>query len=121
GPVTRLDGQLVRPHDVEMHTTERPGAHLGEVTRITRVGFEVRVDVAVGDESVLVTLTRTHFQALGLQAGDTVWLLRTAGAPTVVTGWNPSLGDRRRQAAEAAAQADAVHDAADVDADVNVS
>ena len=98
GPVTRLDGRLIRPHDVELHVAEHPDSHIGTITRVSRVGFEVRLDVAAGDESVLVTLTRTHFQALGLREGDTVWLRRTKGAPTVVTGWDPSLGDRRRHA-----------------------
>ena len=83
GPVTRLGGQLVRPHDLELHASDPGRSRLGRITRVSRVGFEVRVDVAVGDESVLVTLTRTHYQALGLDNGDTVWVRPTAGAPTV--------------------------------------
>ena len=98
GPVTRLDGRLIRPHDVDLHVTEQPDSHIGTITRVSRVGFEVRLDVAAGDESVLVTLTRTHFQALALREGDTVWVRRAEGAPTVVTEWDPSLGDRRRSA-----------------------
>ena len=85
GPVTRLGGQLVRPHDLDLHR-DNPGgaASAGQITRVSRVGFEVRVDVAVGDESVLVTLTRTHFHALGVEVGDVVWVQAAAGAPTVV-------------------------------------
>ena len=71
------------------------GALVGSIVRITRVGFEVRVDVSVGDEAVQVTMTRTHFQALSLMVGDPVWVRPTAGAQ-VITGWDPSLGDRRR-------------------------
>jgi sulfate transport system ATP-binding protein len=83
GPVTRLGGQLVRPHDLELHASD-PGASLaGRITRVTRVGFEVRVEVLVGDETVLVTMTRTHYQVLGLNTGDLVFVRPTAGAPTV--------------------------------------
>jgi sulfate/thiosulfate transport system ATP-binding protein len=84
GPVTRLGGQLVRPHDLDLHTTDPGGARLATITRVSRVGFEVRVELAVGDEPALVTLTRTHYSALGLDPGDTVWVRPAAGAPTVV-------------------------------------
>jgi sulfate transport system ATP-binding protein len=83
GPVTRLDGHLVRPHDIDLYTADPEGGTRGEIARVTRVGFEVRVDVAVGDSSVLVTLSRTHYQALGVAVGDTVWLRPATGAPTM--------------------------------------
>jgi len=83
GPVTRLGGTLVRPHDLELHASNPGHAVLGHVARVSRVGFEVRVDVAIGDESVLVTLTRTHFQSLGLDTNDLVWVSTAPGAPTI--------------------------------------
>ena len=86
GPVTTLRGALVRPHDLDLHTTDPGGAWLGRISRVNRVGFEVRVDVAVADDNVLVTLTRTHYQALGLEAGDSVWVRPVAGAPTIAVG-----------------------------------
>ena len=46
GPVTQLGDRLVRPHDLQLRT--RPAAEdgvPGQVTRIARVGFEVRVEV----------------------------------------------------------------------------
>ena len=56
GPVTQLDGHLVRPHDIELRPADDGrGRSSGEVTRITRVGFEVRVDVTTADQVVLVT------------------------------------------------------------------
>jgi sulfate transport system ATP-binding protein len=45
GPATRLRGRLVRPHDVELLATERPGAVRAHITRIVRLGFEVRVEL----------------------------------------------------------------------------
>jgi len=50
---------------------------------VTRIGFEVRVDVAAGDRTVLVTMTRTQFQGDLLAVGTTVWVQPVAGAPTV--------------------------------------
>ena len=83
GPVTMLRGRLVRPHDIDLRTTDPGGAWLGRINRVNRVGFEVRVEVAVGDEVVHVTLTRTHYQALGLEVGDSVWVRPLDGAPTI--------------------------------------
>jgi sulfate transport system ATP-binding protein len=83
GPVTRLDGRLVRPHDLDLYASDPGGGRLGQITRVSRVGFEVRVDVAVGEESVLVTLTRTHYAGLGLVVGNTAWVRPAVGAPTV--------------------------------------
>ncbi len=83
GPVTTLGGELVRPHDLEVHTDVVDRGLAGTISRVTRVGFEVRIDVQVGDESVLVTLTRAEFQAFGFAIGSVVWLRPVAGAPTV--------------------------------------
>ncbi len=48
GPVTRLQGTLVRPHDIEVYTTdEDPHAVPGTIARQLRVGFEVRLSVAL--------------------------------------------------------------------------
>jgi sulfate transport system ATP-binding protein len=83
GPVTTLEGALVRPHDLELLAAPKPGASEGRIERVVRVGFEVRVHVAVGEGTVLVTLTRTEFQALGVTTGSAVWVRVVAGAPTV--------------------------------------
>src|SRR5947199_3181573 len=45
GPVTRIGGELVRPHDVEVFRDPYPGAAPATITRVTRLGFEVRVDL----------------------------------------------------------------------------
>src|SRR5215207_9775455 len=64
GPVTQLGDQYVRPHDVEIHASEPGtvprGGFSGEVTRLLRVGFEVRVEVTTQDQVVLVTRNRTE-------------------------------------------------------------
>src|SRR4051794_28766409 len=71
GPVTIFRGQQVRPHDLLVHATARPGADAGTVTRLTRVGFEVRLDVLVGDASTEVVLTRAEARSLELTEGAT--------------------------------------------------
>ena len=45
GPATKLDGHLVRPHDVELLTEPQPGAVRAHISRIVRLGFEVRVEL----------------------------------------------------------------------------
>jgi len=85
GEVTKLNGQLVRPHDVDIST--RPilaGAMHGTVSRFLRVGFEVRLTVLTENgEEVTVVLTRNHAQALGIEEGGTVWVTAVPGAISV--------------------------------------
>jgi sulfate transport system ATP-binding protein len=96
GPVTRLDGALIRPHDIDVFTSgEVAGGVPGEVVRMLRVGFEVRLTVrplaashpqsgevaAPGeDDDVTVVLTRSHARELSLETGSKVWLAANPGA-----------------------------------------
>jgi sulfate/thiosulfate transport system ATP-binding protein len=93
GPVTQLGPELVRPHDVELVPADPGDAVAGTVGRVVRVGFEVRVEVATDDQVVLVTMTRTQFQSLGLEAGSPAWLRPIRGAPTVAAPAGPADGD----------------------------
>jgi sulfate/thiosulfate transport system ATP-binding protein len=85
GETTDLAGRTVRPHDIEV--TMQPGAlgaTAGTVTRILRVGFEVRVTVATEDGfDVLVTMTRTLARNTGVEEGAKVWLTAAQGAISV--------------------------------------
>jgi sulfate/thiosulfate transport system ATP-binding protein len=78
GPVTTLDGHLVRPHDLEIETHPFGEAYPGRIERFNRVGFEVRLDVRLTEDDaappVLVTLTRADATAKGLETGIPVWL-----------------------------------------------
>ena len=76
GPVTRLGGHLVRPHDIEVLTAESAGAARAEVIRLVRIGFEVRAELRSDSEAgnTAVQLTRGQADALDLRAGSTVWL-----------------------------------------------
>ena len=87
GPVTTLDGHLVRPHDLEIETHPFADAYPGRIERFNRVGFEVRLDVRLTEDDaappVLVTLTRAEATAKALETGVPVWITPVAGASQV--------------------------------------
>src|SRR5262249_25777750 len=65
GPVTTIGGQLVRPHDLELTRVVAPGAVPAIVTKVTRLGFEVRVDLEAGSEPAWAQVTRGKAARLG--------------------------------------------------------
>ena len=85
GDVTHLGGVAVRPHDVDVST--RPvlaGSTEGTVSRVLRVGFEVRLNVlTVAGDDVSVVLSRAEARNLDLQEGSTVWVTAAPGAAVV--------------------------------------
>ncbi len=82
GPATQLDGVWVRPHDLVVHRDPGAGDYAGRVERVTLLGFEVRVDVAMDrGEPTWVQLSRGAATELGLSPGDPVWISR-AGTGT---------------------------------------
>jgi sulfate/thiosulfate transport system ATP-binding protein len=75
GPVSRIDGRLVRPHDVTIAL--EAGEHRLEamVKRVVHLGFEVRVEVELPDGSVArAQLTRAQAEELELARGDIVFV-----------------------------------------------
>jgi len=85
GEVTTLGGRTLRPHDIDIAVTPGlAGAIPGTITRLLRIGFEVRVTVTTETgEEVVVTLTRTHARQLDLDTGVRVWLTAASGATVV--------------------------------------
>ncbi len=86
GPVTKIDGVLVRPHDIEVSTTDQPGSSPATVIRVVRLGFEVRVEMLLGAEEAFAQITRGLAQRLDLKPGDTVYLRPTAEAIPLPAG-----------------------------------
>ncbi|MEP6851170.1 MAG: TOBE-like domain-containing protein [bacterium] len=84
GPVTRLHGRLVRPHDLDVFDSPEPGSVEATVERLQRVGFEVRADLREADRDVRVQLTRGQVESLRLKEGSTVWVRPAEGASEVV-------------------------------------
>ena len=74
GPVTQLDGRLVRPHDIEVFGAHVDGATAAEVTRLQRIGYEVRAETRTAGGSPWVQLTRGQADALALTPGSEIWL-----------------------------------------------
>ncbi len=83
GPVTQLDGTLVRPHDLELFPHPEPDAVPATVQRVLRLGFEVRVDLLTAKgEPVWVQVTRGECDRLGVEPDTTYYLRPVIGAPT---------------------------------------
>ena len=75
GPVTTVGGKLVRPHDLELLAAPANGAQEAVVERVTRLGFEVRVDLTIDGAEAWAQVTRGTAEHLNLKAGDHVWIL----------------------------------------------
>src|SRR5881398_2920652 len=86
GPVARLDGHLVRPHDLVLRAAPADEGDVeAMVVRVAHLGFEVRVELVLpsGDE-VSAQLTRAEADELEVVRGDILWL-RAAGSTLAST------------------------------------
>jgi sulfate transport system ATP-binding protein len=85
GEITTLNGVMLRPHDVDISLNPVVSdAAEGTVSRLLRVGFEVRATVLTDDgDEVTVVLTRTHARQLALDTGTRVWISAAEGALTM--------------------------------------
>ncbi|GAB3025230.1 sulfate/thiosulfate import ATP-binding protein CysA [Nocardioides flavus (ex Wang et al. 2016)] len=85
GEVTHLGGVSLRPHDIELEVAPSlAGSVEGTVSRLVRIGVEVRLTVLTVDgDAVSVVVTRAHARAQRLEEGSTVWLTPATGATVV--------------------------------------
>jgi sulfate transport system ATP-binding protein len=75
GPVSRVDGRLVRPHEVSVYHAPVDDAVEAMVARVVHLGFEVRVELELpGGESAFAQLTRAQSAELELSRGDIVYV-----------------------------------------------
>jgi sulfate transport system ATP-binding protein len=74
GPVTTFGERLVRPHDLEVFDRAVPDTVPANVTRLQRIGFEVRVEMRAGEQTPWAQLTRGQAEALALIPGREVWI-----------------------------------------------
>ncbi|MDV6293085.1 sulfate ABC transporter ATP-binding protein [Rhodococcus aetherivorans] len=91
GNVSRLNGKLVRPHDIRLGrepdlaraqdagTAGSVGVTRATVERVVHLGFEVRVELrnAATGEDFTAQVTRGDARALGLAPGETVYARAT--------------------------------------------
>jgi sulfate/thiosulfate transport system ATP-binding protein len=89
GPVSQVDGRLVRPHDLQLSDEPVDGAEEAMAERVVHLGFEVRVElVRTSGERVVAQMTKAEADQLELRDGAIVWL-----RPPVSAG--PTTRDRR--------------------------
>jgi sulfate transport system ATP-binding protein len=75
GPVTNLDGTMIRPHDIEVWTSEHDGTTVATIDKVLHLGFEVRLELTIdGGEEVAVQIDRATADSLGLDDGQRVWV-----------------------------------------------
>ena len=85
GPVSKIDGKLVRPHDVTVSLAPGDGAIEAMVTRVVHLGFEVRIELELpGGEAARAQLTRSQTEELELARGDIVYVRPPTIAPSAV-------------------------------------
>jgi sulfate transport system ATP-binding protein len=75
GEANRIGDRFVRPHDLEISLDPVVGGVETMVDRITRFGFDVRVELMPADgDQLLVQLTRDRLDELELERGQIVWV-----------------------------------------------
>jgi sulfate transport system ATP-binding protein len=82
GETVRLGDEWVRPHDLALAVDPEEGAVEVLVERVVHLGFEVRVELALGDgERLVAQLTPDEAELLELLAGQIlyVWARKAAG------------------------------------------
>jgi sulfate transport system ATP-binding protein len=73
GPVTKVGGTLVRPHDIQVLTEPGEATQQAVVTRLWWLGFEVRVELLPAEgEPLYAQLSRTEADGLELAEGQIV-------------------------------------------------
>ncbi len=107
GTVSSLNGILVRPHDIRVGrnpemaiaagdgTAESTGVTKAVIDRVVVLGFEVRVELTSSTTGGAFTaqITRGDAEALGLKAGDTVYV-RATRVPQIAAGRQNGAADR---------------------------
>jgi sulfate transport system ATP-binding protein len=75
GPVNRLAGTWVRPHDLQLGLVAGDGADEAMIERIVHLGFEVRVELVRADgEKLRAQITRDRCEELELEQGQIVYV-----------------------------------------------
>jgi sulfate/thiosulfate transport system ATP-binding protein len=75
GPVSRVGGTLVRPHDMTLSLVPQDGAIEAMVRRVVHLGFEVRVELELPDGSeARAQVTRAQAEELEVAGGDIVYV-----------------------------------------------
>ena len=76
GEANRVGDRWVRPHDLDVRSEPAPGGVEAQIERITRYGFDARIElVDAGGEPLVVQVTRDRLEELELARGQIVWIV----------------------------------------------
>jgi sulfate transport system ATP-binding protein len=93
GPISQLDGKLVRPHDVTVSLEPGPDKLEATVSRVVHLGFEVRIELDMpGGTHARAQLTRAQTADLGLDQGDVVYVQPPDKPLAAANGKAPAAG-----------------------------
>jgi sulfate transport system ATP-binding protein len=88
GTANQIGERLVRPHDVHIAHVPAHDCEEAMIDRIVHLGFEVRIEMTLADESPLIAqLTRAQVEELELQDGQIVYV--TASRARVFSNGGP--------------------------------
>jgi sulfate/thiosulfate transport system ATP-binding protein len=74
GEVNRINGALIRPHDLDISLTPIEGGEEAKILRVSHLGFEVRVELTLANgEHAWAQVTRKEDETLQLEQGGTVY------------------------------------------------
>jgi sulfate transport system ATP-binding protein len=75
GEANQLGDRWVRPHDLDVSPEPVPGGVEAQIERVTRYGFDARIELVAADGSeLLVQVTRERLEELELMPGQIVWV-----------------------------------------------
>jgi sulfate transport system ATP-binding protein len=98
GPTTRVGGEWVRPHDLELLHEPAEGATEAMIERVVHLGFEVRIELVAGDgERLWAQVTRDACEQLELAGGQIVYVRATRSASEVSSSTPRMLARRSIQ------------------------
>jgi sulfate/thiosulfate transport system ATP-binding protein len=90
GPVSHLNGQMVRPHDVGISLEPQDDSIEAMVRRVIHLGFEVRVELELsGGDVARAQLTRGQTDELELHRGDIVYVRPPAQVTVTASSKQP--------------------------------
>jgi sulfate transport system ATP-binding protein len=76
GEANRIGDRWVRPHDLDVSPEPANGGVEAQIERITRYGFDARVELVDADgEPLQVQVTRDRLEELELERGQIVWVV----------------------------------------------
>ena len=93
GEVNRVGEAYIRPHDVDLSPFPGDGAQEAMVERISHLGFEVRVELALaGGETVWAQITRSQAEQLELEDKQIIYARPSSGRVFGADGSRPAGG-----------------------------